>query len=81
MEHLSRFCLAAAVAMAEGQTAGCRTVKNDSGFRASYSAPPASDNSFEDGGTYLSNNEEDNRRNETDESLRQIMYLNCWTQN
>ncbi|KAL0398676.1 UNVERIFIED_CONTAM: hypothetical protein Sradi_2210900 [Sesamum radiatum] len=80
MDHLSRFCLAAAVAMAEGQTAGGRTAKSDSGFRTSCSAPPAN-NVFEDRGTYFSNNEEDNRRNETDESLRQIMYLNCWTQN
>ncbi|KAA8519893.1 hypothetical protein F0562_014197 [Nyssa sinensis] len=81
MNYLSRFSKAAGVAVVEGQTDQCS--KYNYGFRPlrPNSARSFSGGRMVDSGTGLSvSREGDEKRKQADDSLRKVLFLNCWAQ-
>lgn len=72
MDELSRVCMAAAVAMVEGQN-NVQSVKNCSGYRAPCWFPTSPPNDVEkiNRSPYPAD----------DESFQKLMYINCWINN
>ncbi|XVF25916.1 hypothetical protein REPUB_Repub13aG0255300 [Reevesia pubescens] len=80
MSYLSRVCMAASVAAVEGHI-DCSSKWNSSlrpinaTKRMYFSAASSSQERL-----YSSGKTEKDDRNQTEESLQRVMYLNCWTQ-
>ncbi|GMI82388.1 Wound-induced polypeptide 1 [Hibiscus trionum] len=80
MSYLSRVCMAASVAAVEGHidcgskwSSGLQPIHAGKG-RCSSTAGSSDDTIYVQGKT------KENNRNQSEESLQRVMYLNCWTQ-
>ncbi|TYJ34568.1 hypothetical protein E1A91_A05G177800v1 [Gossypium mustelinum] len=80
MSYLSRVCMAASVAAVEG--------RRDCSSKWSSSLQPinaSKGNHFptaasSDDRQYIKTKSNENNKNQSEESLQRVMYLNCWTQ-
>lgn len=77
MSYFSKVCMAATVAVVEGQTDQCGKYGSSLRTRCDNLRP-----SFVDGDYKNSSRREgrDHKQKQVDETLQKVMYMNCWTQ-
>ncbi|KAL4278963.1 hypothetical protein GQ457_03G037260 [Hibiscus cannabinus] len=83
MSYLSRVCMAASVAAVEGHldcgskwSSGLQPINAGKGKGRCFSSVGSSD----DDRIYAKGKTKESNRNQSEESLQKVMYLNCWTQ-
>ncbi|XWS12742.1 hypothetical protein CRYUN_Cryun37aG0116600 [Craigia yunnanensis] len=81
MSYLSRVCMAASVVAVEGHR-DCSTKWNSSlrPINASKGRYFSTVSSSDEDRLYGRGKTNEVNRNQTEESLQRVMYLNCWTQ-
>ncbi|KAK8580715.1 hypothetical protein V6N13_143777 [Hibiscus sabdariffa] len=81
MSYLSRVCMAASVAAVEGHIdCGSKWSSGLQPINAGKGRCFSSVGSSDDDRIYVKDKTKENNRNQSEESLQKVMYLNCWTQ-
>nr|DAD26534.1 TPA_asm: hypothetical protein HUJ06_028002 [Nelumbo nucifera] len=78
MNYMSRVWMAASVAMVQGHTD--QGFKWNSGLGPQKSANKGLSSTGKLRWTFARGDSGDDRRQQADESLQKVMYLNCWSQ-